>query len=69
MSFLAEGEDEITIGELTDERIGVRASPLTWEVPVSINEESLGTAVPDAEDVLPGRFDDEEDDEEGETDE
>jgi hypothetical protein len=60
--FMAEGEDEITIGATVDEQVVVGAWPLTWEVPVSIDEASIGPVTFDEDEILPGRY--EEDDEE-----
>lgn len=60
--FLAEGEDEITIGDLANEQVVVSAWPLTWEVPVSIDEASIGPVRFNEDEILPGRYD--EDDEE-----
>jgi hypothetical protein len=56
-SFLAEGEDEITVGD-GEGRIVVSAEPLSWEVPVCIDETLLEKTAWDRDVVLPSRDDD-----------
>lgn len=60
--FLAEGGEYIAIGSEPAEQILVKASPLTWESPVSIDEAALEPV--DEDDLVPGYPEDDEDDEE-----
>lgn len=62
--FLAEGADNIAIGDEPNEQILIRTSPLSWECPVSIDESALE---PIDEDVpLPGQYDDDGEDDDSE---
>jgi hypothetical protein len=56
--FLSEGEDNITIGDLPNEKIVISSTMLKFTVPFGINEELLAKK-PICEDLL-GSFDFEE---------
>jgi hypothetical protein len=69
--FLADGGDTITIGDVADEQVLIRAAPRGWDAPFGINEELLEKNTTEREDALlpPGPDglddDDEEDDDDG----
>lgn len=57
-AFLANGQDEIVIGDEDDGRILIAASPLSWVVPVRLDESALDKSAWDRDVVLPTRDDD-----------
>jgi hypothetical protein len=62
-SFLADGKGEITVGSRT-ERLTVSATPMSWAIPVSIDESVLARSAWERGDILPGEDDDDEDQDE-----
>jgi hypothetical protein len=66
-SYLAEGKPEFSVGCNEDEQIVVAALPLSWEVPVSIDEEALSPSAWERGDILPGEADDDEEDSDDES--
>lgn len=45
MQFLANGRDQIVIGDSDDEQIIIDAQPRTWTIPVRLNESALTDAI------------------------
>jgi hypothetical protein len=64
--FLADGAEEFAVGSGEDE-LAVESRPLSWEVPVGINEDVLDESAMERGDVLPGEDDDYDDEDSDET--
>jgi hypothetical protein len=60
-SFMADGAEAFSVGGGDDELV-VAAGPLSWEVPVGINEDVLDAAALERGDILPGEDDDADED-------